>query len=136
MAHFDAESRFLSNSCQLVGALLESAIEATQETTSSTILDRNTVASAEYFCLEVVYKFIEPALAFLSQPHQTSLRHLAISTLLPPILRTITKLGVTPANLIRSEMPEISRLVHGELYSVSKEFLVIGTCDNLGSFEQ
>ncbi|KAG0623288.1 hypothetical protein M758_3G162800 [Ceratodon purpureus] len=106
------ESQFLSNSCELVGALLKSAMEVTQETTSSTILNRDTLASAKYFCIEVVNKFLEPALAFLSQPHQTFLRHLAISTLLPPILRTITKLGVTSVtsvNLISSEMPEISR---------------------------
>lgn len=104
IAGFDAESRFFSNSCQLVGALLKSAIERTQEN-ASTPLD----FEAEYFCTEVVCKFTEPALALLSQSRQTSLRHLAISTLLPPILRTITRLGVSLANSIRSAMPEISR---------------------------
>ena len=139
IADFEAESQFLSNSCELVGALLKSAMEVTQETTSSTILNRDTLASAKYFCTEVVNKFLEPALAFLSQPHQTFLRHLAISTLLPRILRTITKLGVTSVtsvNLISSEMPEISRLVHEQLYSVSKILLVISTCDNLGNIQQ
>lgn len=83
-------SSFLSVSCQLVAALLTSAMESLLEGKDSTMgSKKTTTSSAGNFCKEIVSLFIEPAMAMLSQPMNSLLRHQAMFILLPPILKAI-----------------------------------------------
>ena len=77
-------------SCQLVAALLTSAMESLLEGKASTMESKKTTtSSAGNFCKEIVSLFIEPAMALLSQPMNSLLRHQAMFILLPPILKAI-----------------------------------------------